>query len=193
MILKAIIDDQLFELNVPEAFIAEAADFFDRMDRDMDQGWQMSRDWVESPDRMQRCQIVSNRLLSALEKENHDLGRLMAGYLLSRAPEIEAVEIDTTGDMNATRFSFREASASAEPEPSAPTAPPEGLGKMEAMTRAGQEVSRVFKVGRGWRFSVYDPARDSWTDSATYKTKEEADEARNQAFKRRFDELTARP
>jgi hypothetical protein len=61
---------------------------------------------------------------------------------------------------------------------------------MEAMGRAGEEVTKVFKVGRGWRFSIYDHGRDGWTDSPTFGTKEEADEARSRAFKRRFDELS---
>ena len=43
MILKVQIDDQLLELNVPEGFIEQAQDFFAKMDADMDQGWQMSR------------------------------------------------------------------------------------------------------------------------------------------------------
>ena len=59
MILKVVVDDQLYELNVPEKFIRQANSFFDSMDRDMDTGWQMSRDWVDHPNVEQRCQIVA--------------------------------------------------------------------------------------------------------------------------------------
>ena len=38
------------------------------MDQDMDAGWQMSRDWVDNPSREQRCQIVADKLLTALGK-----------------------------------------------------------------------------------------------------------------------------
>ena len=94
MILKLIVDDQLYELSVPEAFMAQAADFFSRMDKDMDAGWQMGREWVPSPNPEQRAQIAANKLYSALENDDHNLGRLMAGYILARQPDVEAVEID---------------------------------------------------------------------------------------------------
>ena len=106
MILKVIVDDQLYELNVPEAFMEQAGGFFQQMDEDMDQGWQMSREWVATPNREQRCQIVANKLLTALEKENHKLGRLMAGYILSRMPEVESLELDTSGEIQNTRINI---------------------------------------------------------------------------------------
>ena len=104
MILKVIVDDQLFELNVPDGFMEQAGNFFDQMDQDMDQGWQMSREWVAAPSREQRCQIVANKLLTALENENHKLGRLMAGYILSRMPEVDSMELDTSGEIQNTRI-----------------------------------------------------------------------------------------
>jgi hypothetical protein len=104
MILKVIVDDQLFELNIPSAFMEKAGNFFEQMDRDMDKGWQMSREWVAAPNREQRCQIVADKLLTALEKENHKLGRLMAGYILSRIPEVESLELDTSGEIQNTRI-----------------------------------------------------------------------------------------
>jgi hypothetical protein len=102
MILNAIIDDQLYTLNVPTELIDNAGDFFDRMDRDMDHGVQMSREWVDNPSLEQRCQIVANKLLTALENNNDNLGRMMAGYILIRVPDIDSVQIDTSGDMTAT-------------------------------------------------------------------------------------------
>ena len=46
--------------------LAEAEAFFQKMDRDMDQGWQMSRDFIENPDRTQRAQIAAHRLMLAM-------------------------------------------------------------------------------------------------------------------------------
>lgn len=104
MILKVLIDDQAFDLNVSEAMLAEGEDFFAKLDRDMDRGWQMSRDWVEKPDQLQRCQIVADRLLTALEAEKKPVAGLMAAYIISRMPQIESVRIDTSGDMSETEF-----------------------------------------------------------------------------------------
>jgi len=188
MILKAMIDDQMLTLNVPGEVIAEAGSFFEQMEEDMDQGWQMSREWVPYPDKIQRCQIVANKLLTALENENERLGRLMAGYILSRLPEVDTVEIDTSGEMDQTRFTFRET-----PEPvGQATSPPAGMDRMAAMERAGRDVTEAFKVGKGWRFSVYDHGAGAWVESPLFATQQEAEDARAQAFKQRFDEITGR-
>ena len=117
MFLKAIVDEQVYTLNVPEPILQQGAGFFDQLDRDMDQGWQMSREWVETPDQLQRCQIVADKLLSALEKENERLGMMMAGYILSRLPNVDAVEFDLQGEIQNNWFRFREAAPGVESEP----------------------------------------------------------------------------
>jgi len=192
MILKVIVDDQLYELNVPEAFIQQAGDFCDQMDRDMDKGWQMSREWVESPGPEDRCRIAGDKLLTALEKENHRLGRLMASYILTRFPQVESLELDTSGEMQNTRINLRQDDEAIQPQPR-PTpmdAPTAGMDKMEALEQAGKDVTRVFKVGRNWRFSVYDHKAGEWVDSPAAKEQEEAERLRERAFKIRFEELT---
>jgi len=104
MILKAIIDDHEYSLNVPEAVIMQGEEYFARLDVDMDQGWQMSREWVQHPDQVERCQIVADKLLTALENENEKLGMLTAGYILSRMPDVDTVEIDIRGEIQNTQF-----------------------------------------------------------------------------------------
>lgn len=189
MILKVIVDDQLYELNVPEAFLQQAGDFFDQLDRDMDKGWQMSREWVESPSTEDRCRIVADKLLTALEKENHKLGRLMAGYILSRTPNVDTIEPDLGGEIQRTNIVLKEA----EPEmpvqatPATPTAG--GMSKMDALEQAGQDVTKVFKVGRNWRFSVYDHAGGQWRDSPAVADEAEAERLRQEAFKERYESL----
>jgi len=187
MILKAIINEQVYELHVQENFISQAAGFFDQMDRDMEQGWQMSREWVDRPNREQCCQIVADKLLTALEQENARLGRLMAGYLLSRLPGIESVEIDTGGEIQNTRFTRNGAASQSEPAPVTPAL--QGLDKMAALEQAGNDVTKVFKVGHAWRFSVFDHASAQWRDAATVADKEEAEQLRQEALRRRFEEL----
>jgi len=104
MILKAIIDDREYSLNVPETILAQGEEYFARLDADMDQGRRMSREWVQHPNQVERCQIVADKLLTALENENEKLGMLMAGYILSRMPDVDTVEIDIRGEMQNTQF-----------------------------------------------------------------------------------------
>lgn len=204
MILKAIIDEQVYTLNVPDSVIERGGEFFEQLDRDMDQGWQMSREWVESPDRLQRCQIVADKLLTALEKENEKLGMLMAGYILDRLPNVETVELDVQGEIQNNQFNFRTAAnadsayspAKATPHELADAeglartgAGPSGLDKMQAMTQAGQDVTQVFKVGKAYRFSVYDHASERWQDSPLIATEQEAERLRQEAFKARYEAL----
>lgn len=193
MILKAIIDDQVYELNVPDALIQEARPFFDQLDRDMDRGWQMSRDWVGNPNRLQRCQIVADKLLTALEKENDQLGRLMAGYILARLPGVESVELDVQGEIQNTHFNLaghRELEDL--PAPSA-SGPGLGLSKLEAMEQAGNDITKVFKVGQAYRYSVFDRERQQWADSPLIATEAEAMRLRQAAFKERYDMLQRPP
>ena len=104
MQLNIIVDEQTYPVSVPEEIISEAEDFFKKMDADMDRGWQMSRKWVERPTGAERCQIAANKLLTAMENDNQQLAVLMAAYILSRMPGIEAVDIDTSGDMRSTEL-----------------------------------------------------------------------------------------
>jgi hypothetical protein len=193
MILKVVIDDQLLELNVPEAFLTQAEDFFAKMDADMDQGWQVNREWVEQPDRMLRAQIAANKLLTALENEDHNLGRLMAGYILARVPEIDTLELSPAGETRDHRIRVSDAGDAPASEPAqAPIAHagiPQGLSKMEAMAQAAKDVSKVFKMGRQYRFSVFNHATQSWEESPAIADKEQAEAMREHAFKARFEAL----
>ena len=188
MLLNVIADDQSVELNVPSALLTEARDFFDRMDGDMDAGWQMGREWVERPDRHQRCQIAADKLLTALENQNRKLAMMMAAYILARLDNVGTVDIDTSGEMVGTEFIVTDAVARARSQaPGAQST--SGMSKMEALEQAGKDVTKIFKVGRNFRFSVFDHASGQWNDSAPVADKREAEDLRQQAFKKRFDEL----
>jgi len=102
MKLKIIIDDQARDLDVPDHILSDAEDFYQKMDRDMDQGWQMGPEYVESPDLVQRCQIAADKILTAIDTENQNLLFLMAGYILSRLPDIKSIDINTSGEMSET-------------------------------------------------------------------------------------------
>jgi len=171
-------------LEVEPAMLVEAEAFFAKMDRDMDGGWRMGPEWIERPDNVQRCQIAADKLLGALSTANEDLSLLMAAYILKRMPNVAAVHIDTGGDPLSTEFTF---AASA---PKSPAGAGPRLGRLEAMERAGKEVSQVYRVGRNYRFATLDPTRNEWLESPLYDVESEAHAARLQAVKRRFDELT---
>jgi hypothetical protein len=195
MLLNVTINDQTYPLEIPEDIVLEGEAFFAKMDSDMDAGWQMSREWVDHPNPRQRCQIAADKLLTALETENQQTALLMAGYIITRMPGVTDVHIDTTGDISATEFTV-EATAPAPVVDMQDASPPmqsqmqsQKMSKMEAMAQAGKEVTKVFKIARGYKFSTYDREQGRWVDSPLIKDKPEADRLRMQAFKERFDEL----
>ena len=102
MKLNIIVDGRSNAFEVPDKLLTEAVDFFEKLDADMDKGWQMSRDWVQSPDAEQRCQIAADKILTAIETENEKLLMLMAAYILRTMPGVTGINIDITGDMNET-------------------------------------------------------------------------------------------
>jgi hypothetical protein len=59
----------------------------------------MSRDWVDNPDLEQRCQIVGDKMLTAMHNDNRKLLVLLAAYMLNRVPGIKGIRIDTNGEM----------------------------------------------------------------------------------------------
>lgn len=104
MQLTLHIDDKTQTIDIPPQVLKEANDFFKMMDRDMDRGWQMSREWVECPNLIQRCQIAADKLLSAIHSENETLMLLMAAYIVSRLPDVSGVKIATDGEMMETEL-----------------------------------------------------------------------------------------
>ena len=104
MQLTIQIDDKTQVIEISPQALKEANDFFKMMDRDMDRGWQMSREWVECPNLIQRCQIAADKLLSAIHAENETLMLLMAGYIVSRLPDVSGVKIATDGEMTETQL-----------------------------------------------------------------------------------------
>ena len=104
MQLNIIVDDYSMTLDLPEEFLKSSADAFDRLDSGMRQGVQMGREWVQQPNRQQRCQIAASKLLTALETSNQSLAMLSAGYIVSRLPDTRRVRIDNSGEISGTTF-----------------------------------------------------------------------------------------
>lgn len=104
MELNIIVDDYSMNLNVPVDFLTASVEAFERLDRKMDLGVQLGRNWIERPSQHQRCQVAADKLLTALETGNESLAMLSAGYILSRMPDVCRVSIDNSGEMLGTFF-----------------------------------------------------------------------------------------
>lgn len=104
MILNVVISENSIPVNVPDSIINEAGEFFDKLDADMDKGWQVGREWVDTPSTEQRCQVVADKMLTALENENKQISVMMAAYILNRIPGILGVRTAVNGEINETEF-----------------------------------------------------------------------------------------
>ncbi len=183
MKLDVIIDSRTHRIEVPQDMLTEGETFFQKMDRDMDGGWQMGPEFVESPNTAQRCQIAANKLLVSVSAQNKLLVELMAGYILTRLSGIKSVDIDTDGEMLNTEFIFEENARSAK-RPAGANPPETGLNESEARTRAENDVSQVYKVGKAFRFAVHDHANGRWVESPFSPTEEQAKQLRAEACAR---------
>ena len=188
MKLTVIIDDRARDIDVPQDLLAEADEFFERMDRDMDRGWRMGPEFIEHPDRIQRCQIAADKLLGTLSSGNSRLMMLMAGYILSRSSGITGVRIDTGGDPLATELIVG-AGAADGPASAQDIGPATGLTQTEAATRADREVTQVYRVGQAYRFATRDPATGRWIESPLMSSAEDAQQQRMEAVDQRFEQL----
>jgi hypothetical protein len=106
MQFKAVIGEQVYAIEVPEELLRASAEFHAKLDRDMDQGWQMSREFVVRPDRLQRCQIVADKLLTSITQGNQATAMLMAAYIALRMPGAVGVDVDASGEMQNTELLY---------------------------------------------------------------------------------------
>ena len=100
MQLRIQINDTTRDIDVPDFMLTEGEDFFAQLDQDMSKGYQMSRYWFDRPDQEQRCQIVADKIPTALSNGNQKSGTLMAAYILKRMPRVREIHMNTEGDMS---------------------------------------------------------------------------------------------
>ena len=190
MKLDVIIDSKTHRIEVPQDMLDDGEDFFQKMDRDMDGGWQMGPEFVESPNPTQRCQIAANKLLVSISAQNKLLVQLMAAYILRRMPSIQAVEIDTSGEMLNTELVFEPTTNA--PDVTLASRPAKGPGQFDPRSNAESDVSQVYKVGKAYRFATYDRATGRWVESPFAATEEEAKKLRAAACARLADQRSPR-
>lgn len=102
--LTILIGDEERHITLSSEMIADAEKLLQKMDRDMDKGWQLGRRFIVEPDTVQRCQIAANRLLTALHIQNEASMSLMAAYILSRLEHVRSVNLNTEGEADETQF-----------------------------------------------------------------------------------------
>lgn len=190
MKLDVIIDSKTHRIEVPQDMLDDGEDFFQKMDRDMDAGWQMGPEFVESPTPAQRCQIAANKLLVSISAQNKLLVQLMAAYILRRMPAIQAVEIDTAGEMLNTELIFEPRTGA--PDVTLTNRASQGASPFDARANAESDVSQVYKVGKAYRFATYDRASGRWVESAFAATEEEAKKMREAACARLLEQRMPR-
>lgn len=181
MKLDAVIDDRTHRIDIPAEMLDEGEEFFAKMDRDMDRGWQMGPEFVEHPDTVQRCQIVANKLLTSHAVENRLMVQLMAAYIVKRLPNVKVVNIDTDGEMLHTEFLYEENAHRTRPGAAAPR---RTLSEDDARSQVEKDVSQIYKVGKAWRFAMFDRSSGQWTESPFLPTEEEAQRMRTEACNR---------
>ncbi len=104
MLLNVLISGNTIPVDVPDMMLTEAQEFFKKMDKDMDKGWQMSRSWVDNLNAEQRCQVVGDKILTAIETENKQMIVMMSAYVLYKVPGSTAIRISEDGDINETEI-----------------------------------------------------------------------------------------
>ena len=181
MKLEVIIDGNKYHLNIPQDMMEEGHSFFDKMDADMKKGWQMGREFVEKPDQNERCRIVADRILTAMESEDKTMALLMSAYVVTRMPEVSALDIDTSGEMATEIIKQKDA----QPQVTAMTT-------KEAMAQTEKDVARVYKVGKVYRFATFNHIKNEWIESEPFQSEDEAKDARLQAMNSRYEELTGK-
>lgn len=98
IILNIHIGEDHYQVTLHPGEVDRDDPFFTSLDTSMDEGRRMGPQFVENPNQLQRGQIISDRLLAALESGNEAMMFGMLGYLITRFPDLRSLHIDTNGE-----------------------------------------------------------------------------------------------
>jgi hypothetical protein len=59
---------------------------------------------VPDPDQTQRCQIVADKLLTAMQQDNNEYALLMAAYILHNKPGTRRIRLNIEGEIQGNEF-----------------------------------------------------------------------------------------
>lgn len=104
MKIDVIINQEQIPVNVPEHIIQEAQDFFAILDKDLDKGALVDRSWYDNINLETRCKIVADRLLTSIVNQKEKPTILYAAYILSKVPNLVAIDVDNGGNILDTEF-----------------------------------------------------------------------------------------
>ncbi len=103
--LNIILGENEYPLKIKEKIVEEGQPFFNKMDSDMNKGWQMSKSWIEKPSQFQKCQIAADRLFTSIHLNKKETAIMMAAYIINQMPDVKVIDIDISGNMEETTFS----------------------------------------------------------------------------------------
>lgn len=83
--------------------------FLDNMDLDMNEGIELNRKMIDSPNQMQRANYVIMSLLYAIENKNEEIISATCAYLINRLPELKQIQATKKGDEISLDLIFNEA------------------------------------------------------------------------------------
>ncbi|MCK5814077.1 MAG: hypothetical protein KAH03_07450 [Cocleimonas sp.] len=84
----------------------EQQNYLDQMDKKMNAGITLGNDKIENPNTLQRAQYIANSLISALFREDYNLGMAMCTYLANRIPDLQQVKAIGEKDEMSVEFVF---------------------------------------------------------------------------------------
>lgn len=94
--LTVVINGQaVIEYDRRKSLAAHQRLYIDRMDRDMDRGFDLEGSYLKSPDPSARARFTAISLVQALEAGNDGLAAATCAYLALRLPELKQVQAKT--------------------------------------------------------------------------------------------------
>ena len=73
-------------------------EYLDKMDSDMDAGFELSGEVIDAPDSVQRAKFVAMHLVQALMDEHDGMVAAGCAYLANRLPDLKQVKVVQQGE-----------------------------------------------------------------------------------------------
>ncbi len=98
LMLTVVVNGQaVIEYDRRKPLAAHQRQYIDRMDSDMDRGFDLEGNYLKSPDPLARARFTAISLVQALEAGNDGLAAATCAYLALRLPELKQVQAKTVG------------------------------------------------------------------------------------------------
>ncbi len=92
-LLTVIVNDEaVLEFDRSKPVPGHQRQYLDNMDAQMDQGIQLGKDFIESPNPLQRSQFVANSLVNSVLKDEYSIAIAMCTYLAKRLQDLQQIK-----------------------------------------------------------------------------------------------------